>query len=50
VILDLEGVITQTALLHARAWKTMFDSLFRGRENGHAFSSSTSKKDYLRYT
>jgi trehalose/maltose hydrolase-like predicted phosphorylase len=25
VILDMDGVITQTARVHARAWKTMFD-------------------------
>lgn len=26
VILDMDGVITQTAIIHARAWKKMFDN------------------------
>lgn len=31
-ILDMDGVITQTAQLHARAWKQMFDTYLRGCE------------------
>ncbi|MFW5791875.1 MAG: hypothetical protein ACOCVU_04375 [Desulfohalobiaceae bacterium] len=27
-IFDLDGVLTQTASLHARAWKRMFDDFF----------------------
>jgi len=32
VIFDLDGVITRTAALHARAWKQMFDALLEQRE------------------
>lgn len=32
VILDMDGVITQTALLHARAWKKMFDTFLKSRQ------------------
>ena len=31
-ILDLDGVVTQTAKIHARAWKTMFDEYLRQRD------------------
>lgn len=48
VILDLEGVVAQTALLHARAWQTMFDTFFKGRQNGHAFAALNTQKEYLR--
>lgn len=35
VILDMDGVVTQTAKLHARAWKQMFDAYLaqRGRSS-----------------
>ena len=46
VVLDLEGVITQTALLHARAWKTTFDTFLKGRTNGQAFLSMSIREDY----
>ncbi len=50
-ICDLDGVITQTATLHARAWKTMFDEYNQQRENAgkpnfHRFSIES---DYLKY-
>ncbi|MBI4647020.1 MAG: HAD-IA family hydrolase [Bacteroidia bacterium] len=32
VIFDLDGVITQTALVHSAAWKAMFDEYLRQRE------------------
>lgn len=31
VVLDLDGVITRTAEVHAAAWKTMFDDFLAGR-------------------
>jgi trehalose-phosphatase len=34
VILDMDGVITQTARVHARAWKTMFDEYLQRRTIG----------------
>jgi beta-phosphoglucomutase-like phosphatase (HAD superfamily) len=30
-LFDLDGVLTQTAKVHARAWKEMFDEYLRGR-------------------
>ncbi|MFN2239273.1 MAG: beta-phosphoglucomutase family hydrolase [Thermoanaerobaculia bacterium] len=50
-ILDLDGVLTDTASLHARAWKEMFDDFLerrpeREKENHSPFEM---KQDYLRY-
>ncbi len=51
VIFDLDGVITQTALVHSRAWKKMFDEYLQEREKkfGEPFSEFRSKEDYLPY-
>ncbi len=51
VIFDLDGVITQTALVHASAWKKMFDEFMRSREEhlGEAFREFTHAGDYLPY-
>ncbi len=47
VIFDLDGVITKTARLHARAWKDMFDSFLKGRsEDYQPFDTGS---DYLQY-
>jgi hypothetical protein len=32
VIFDLDGVVTKTALVHAGAWKKMFDDYLKERE------------------
>lgn len=51
VILDLDGVITRTAEVHARAWKRMFDEYleFR-RSHGQApFEPFVLEKDYPEY-
>ena len=49
-LFDLDGVITQTAKLHAAAWKEMFDDYLRGRseETGEPFEEF-SPADYDRY-
>ncbi|MEZ5071403.1 MAG: beta-phosphoglucomutase family hydrolase [Bacteroidales bacterium] len=49
VIFDLDGVITQTALVHAAAWKKMFDEYLRVREEKHGepFREFTHAGDYL---
>ena len=41
VLLDMDGVITDTANLHAACWKQMFDEYLekRAAERGEAFSS-----------
>jgi len=49
VIFDLDGVITQTALVHARAWKQTFDLYLRNREEklNETFVEFTHASDYL---
>lgn len=51
VIFDLDGVITQTALVHSLAWKEMFDNYLREREQkyGESFREFTHEADYLTY-
>ncbi|GHJ37221.1 HAD family phosphatase [Streptomyces sp. TS71-3] len=45
-LFDLDGVITKTAVVHAAAWKAMFDEFLRGRDaQSRPFDSS----DYDRY-
>ena len=43
VIFDLDGVITKTALVHAKAWKATFDEYMRMREkrDGEPFREFT---------
>ncbi len=51
VIFDLDGVITKTALVHAAAWKKMFDEYLRSREKrlDEPFKEFTHSGDYLPY-
>ena len=51
VVFDLDGVITRTALVHSTAWKEMFDSFLRLREekHGETFREFTHNADYLPY-
>lgn len=51
VIFDLDGVITKTALVHAEAWKSVFDEYLRLRErrDNEPFREFTHSVDYLRY-
>lgn len=42
---DLDGVITDTARVHAAAWKDIFDEFLAGRSAGGPFDDT----DYLRY-
>lgn len=51
VIFDLDGVITKTAIVHARAWKEMFDEYLRFLEqrDGLPFKGFTYERDYLTY-
>ncbi|WP_406112666.1 HAD family hydrolase [Streptomyces sp. NBC_01014] len=46
VVFDTDGVITDTARLHAAAWKQAFDSLLSARAGQRPFDSG---QDYLRY-
>ena len=50
VIFDMDGVVTDTARVHARCWKRVFDEYLRARseataETPHLFD----EEDYLRY-
>jgi beta-phosphoglucomutase family hydrolase len=47
-LFDLDGVITQTAKVHAAAWKEMFDAFLRERD-GDAFTPFDIHGDYDRY-
>ena len=51
VIFDLDGVITQTALVHSSAWKAMFDGYLhqREQEHGETFKEFNHTSDYLPY-
>lgn len=50
-ILDLDGVITQTARVHARAWKRMFDAFLERRSNGadESYEPFSVDHDYTEY-
>jgi len=46
IILDMDGVITQTAKVHKKAWKKMFDTFLEGEsEKFDPFSD----EDYIKY-
>ena len=51
VIFDLDGVVTKTAEVHARAWKHLFDEFLnkRSKESGEPFLAFDEEKDYLTY-
>lgn len=51
IIFDMDGVITKTALVHARAWKKTFDEYMKKREEEHGepFREFTHDDDYLPY-
>ena len=50
-IFDLDGVLTDTARLHAAAWKAVFDPLLRqwAQRRGLVFRPFNSEADYLTY-
>lgn len=51
VVFDLDGVVTQTSLVHAAAWKALFDSYLKTRaaHEGRDFVSFDEKTDYRKY-
>jgi alpha,alpha-trehalase len=51
VILDLDGVITRTAAVHARAWKQMFDSYLKRRQQraDESYEPFDPDQDYRQY-
>ena len=50
-LFDLDGVLTQTAKVHAAAWKSMFDEflLDRSRRSGEPFRPFDLTTDYREY-
>jgi beta-phosphoglucomutase family hydrolase len=50
-LFDLDGVVTKTAVVHAAAWKEMFDEFLqrRSEQTGEAFVPFDSKDDYDRW-
>jgi len=50
-LFDLDGVLTQTAKVHAAAWKQMFDDYLRRRaaQTGEAFVAFDPVRDYDEY-
>jgi len=51
VIFDMDGVVTKTARVHAKAWKTVFDEYLesRAKKNKETFKEFTYEEDYLNY-
>lgn len=51
VIFDMDGVLTKTAIVHAKAWKAAFDEHLRIREKQYnePFREFTHEQDYLTY-
>jgi beta-phosphoglucomutase family hydrolase len=48
VLFDLDGVLTDSAALHARSWKTLFDAFLRNRD-GENFTPFDEDTDYRNY-
>jgi beta-phosphoglucomutase family hydrolase len=48
LLFDLDGVLTQTAKVHFKAWKQTFDEYLRGRDDGDSFKEFT-QDDYNEY-
>jgi beta-phosphoglucomutase family hydrolase len=50
-LFDLDGVLTDTAAVHALAWKQTFDEVLRARaeQEGHEFVPFDRHSDYLSY-
>jgi alpha,alpha-trehalase len=51
VVFDMDGVVTQTATVHAAAWKALFDAYLRQRSarSGEPFRPFDIEADYLPY-
>jgi beta-phosphoglucomutase-like phosphatase (HAD superfamily) len=48
-LFDLDGVLTDTASVHRKAWKAMFDAFLRQRAHGGDFTPFDIDADYLTY-
>ena len=50
-LFDMDGVLTQTATVHAKAWAQAFDTLLaeRAKQSGEAFVAFDAKRDYAAF-
>lgn len=50
-LFDLDGVLTDTASVHTKAWKTMFDDFLseRAKRTGEEFVPFDAAADYRKY-
>jgi beta-phosphoglucomutase family hydrolase len=48
-LFDLDGVLTDTASVHRKAWKAMFDDFLRERAGGSTFEPFDAEADYFKY-
>jgi len=48
-LFDLDGVLTDTARVHAAAWKETFDQVLRDRAGGRDFEPFDAEADYERF-
>ena len=48
-VFDLDGVLTETAEIHAQAWKRLFDEFLQKQAAGKPFQPFDAKSDYLAY-
>jgi len=46
VVFDMDGVLTDTARVHARAWKAMFDEYLEGRGDAGEIELFDDEEDY----
>lgn len=49
VLFDLDGVVTQTAKVHAASWKQLFDEYLEKRSGGKAWVPFDISTDYVRH-
>lgn len=48
-LFDLDGVVTDTATIHGRAWKALFDRFLEHRAGGGAFEPLRLPEDYVEH-
>ncbi|WP_343571623.1 beta-phosphoglucomutase family hydrolase [Mycobacterium sp.] len=50
-LFDLDGVLTDTASVHTKAWKVVFDAFLKqhAKDNGEQFVPFDADEDYLKY-
>src|ERR1700712_2368291 len=50
-LFDLDGVLTDTASVHTKAWKAMFDAFLKkhAEQSGEKFVEFDADEDYLKY-